>query len=90
MKSFEALLAGNVRSQEDRATRPTRSRRRSNLGSDHGAFFAKVAAHRIEPVRFYQTGAQGKAMQCKNGDQCSCKSAVRRQDAVEAVCQKLS
>ena len=42
------------------------------------------------PVRFYQTGAQGKGMQCKNGDQCSCKSAVRRKDAVEAVCQQLT
>ncbi len=43
-----------------------------------------------QPVRFYQTGAQGKGMQCKNGDQCNCKSSVRRQDAVEAVCQQLT
>ena len=42
------------------------------------------------PVRFYQTGAGGKGMQCKNGDQCACKSAVRRQDAVEAICRQLS
>lgn len=42
------------------------------------------------PVRFYQTGAQGLSMQCKNGDHCSCKSSVRRQDAVEGVCQELS
>ncbi|HCS49996.1 recombinase family protein [Rubinisphaera sp.] len=42
------------------------------------------------PVRFYQTGAQGKAMQCKNGDQCNRKSAVRRQDAVEAICKSLT
>lgn len=43
-----------------------------------------------EPVRFYQTGAQGKGMQCRNGDQCQRKSAVRRQDAVEAVCEQLT
>jgi DNA invertase Pin-like site-specific DNA recombinase len=43
-----------------------------------------------EPVRFYQTGANGKGMQCKNGDLCSCKSAVRREEAVCAVCEKLT
>ncbi|MFN3149787.1 hypothetical protein [Bremerella sp.] len=29
-------------------------------------------------------------MQCKNGDQCPCKSAVRRQEAVEAICNRIS
>lgn len=43
-----------------------------------------------EPVRFYQTGANGKGMQCKNGDLCCCKSAVRREEAVRAVCKKLA
>ncbi|MCH7988557.1 MAG: hypothetical protein IID46_05310 [Planctomycetes bacterium] len=28
-------------------------------------------------------------MQCKNGDFCPCKSAVRREEAVRAVCEKL-
>lgn len=42
------------------------------------------------PVRFYQTGAEGKGMQCKNGDQCVCKSAVRRQEAVAAICRQLT
>ena len=42
-----------------------------------------------EPVRFYQTGANGKGMQCKNGDLCPCKSSVRREEAVRAVCQAL-
>ena len=43
-----------------------------------------------ESVRFYQTGANGSGMQCKNGDQCECKSAVRRQEAVEAICAQLT
>ena len=41
-------------------------------------------------VRFYQTGANGKGMQCKRGDLCPCKSAVRRKEAVRAVCKKLA
>lgn len=53
-------------------------------------FFCESCSTPESPVRFYQTGAQGKAMQCKNGDQCPCKSAVRRQDAVEAICNCLS
>jgi site-specific DNA recombinase len=41
-------------------------------------------------VRFYQTGAHGKGMQCKRGDLCPCKSAVRRKEAVQAICNKLA
>jgi DNA invertase Pin-like site-specific DNA recombinase len=40
--------------------------------------------------RFYQTGAHGRGMQCKNGDLCPCKSAVRRDEATRAVCGKLA
>ena len=40
-------------------------------------------------ARFYQTGAHGKGMQCKLGDLCPCKSAVRREEAVRAVCKEL-
>lgn len=40
-------------------------------------------------VRSYQTGANGKGMQCKRGDLCPCKSAVRREEAVRAICKKL-
>jgi DNA invertase Pin-like site-specific DNA recombinase len=40
-------------------------------------------------VRFWQAGAAGKGMQCKRGDDCPCKSAVNRQEAVEAICKKL-
>ncbi len=53
-------------------------------------FFCERCSTTKRPVRFYQTGAQGKAMQCKNGDQCPCKSAVRRQEAVEAICNRIS
>ena len=43
-----------------------------------------------EPVRFYQTGAHGTGMQCKNGDLCPAKSAVRREEAVRAICTILT
>ena len=43
-----------------------------------------------EPVRLYQTGANGTLMQCKNGDECETKSAVRRDEAVKAICRKLT
>jgi hypothetical protein len=39
--------------------------------------------------RFHQTGAGGRGMQCKNGDLCPCRSTVRREEAVRAVCEKL-
>ncbi len=42
------------------------------------------------PVRFYQTGAHGKGMQCKNAVLCKSKSAVNRKQAVRAVCLKLT
>jgi site-specific DNA recombinase len=41
-------------------------------------------------VRFYVAGANGKSMQCKNGDLCPCKSTVRRDEATRAVCKKLA
>ncbi|MEZ6093468.1 MAG: recombinase family protein [Pirellulaceae bacterium] len=53
-------------------------------------FFCESCSTPDKPVRFYQTGANGVGMQCKNGDQCDCKSTVRRQEAVEAVCSQLS
>ncbi|WP_339749073.1 recombinase family protein [uncultured Rubinisphaera sp.] len=39
--------------------------------------------------RFYQAGANGKGMRCKNGDLCPCISTVRREVAVQAICLKL-
>jgi site-specific DNA recombinase len=41
-------------------------------------------------VRFYQSGANGRGMTCKRGDLCPCKSSVRRDEAVRAVCAKLA
>lgn len=39
--------------------------------------------------RFYVAGAGGQGMRCKNGDLCPCKSTVRREDAVKAICEQL-
>ena len=55
-----------------------------------GLFYCAHCSRPDEPVRLYQTGANGQSMQCKNGDFCPCKSAVRREDAVRAVCEKLT
>eukprot|EP00913_Durusdinium_trenchii_P013430 g12611.t1 len=52
-------------------------------------FYCAACSTEEDLVRFYQTGAHGHGMQCKNGDSCPCKSAVRREDAVRAVCEKL-
>jgi hypothetical protein len=41
-------------------------------------------------VRYYQAGANGHAMQCKNRDLCPCSSIVKRKDAVGFVCSKLT
>ena len=40
-------------------------------------------------VRLHQTGAGAKGMQCKRGDACPCLSAVKRKEAVQAVCKRL-
>ena len=40
-------------------------------------------------ARFHTAGAGGKGMRCKNGDLCPAPSAVRRKDAVAAVCGRL-
>jgi site-specific DNA recombinase len=53
-------------------------------------FFCAACSENQKRVRFYQTGANGHGMQCKNADLCPCKSAVRRQEAVRAVCCKLA
>lgn len=50
-----------------------------------GMFSCGHCSQPDNPVRFYQTGANGKGMQCKNGDLCPCKSAVRRDEAVRAA-----
>lgn len=53
-------------------------------------FFCAHCSQPGAPVRFYQTGANGLGMQCKNGELCELKSAVRREEAVRAVCEKLT
>lgn len=52
-------------------------------------FYCAACSTADEFIRFHQTGAHGHGMQCKKGDACPSKSAVRRQEAVLAVCQKL-
>ncbi len=41
-------------------------------------------------IRFYQTGANGGGMQCKNGDLCKSKTTVSRKEAVQAICKNLT
>ncbi|MBA2115022.1 recombinase family protein [Bremerella alba] len=55
-----------------------------------GMFFCAACSEPDDHVRFYQVGAGGGGMQCKHGDQCPCKSAVRREEAVRAVCKELA
>jgi len=40
--------------------------------------------------RFYQAGANGHGMQCKNGDLCPCRTTVRRKEATKAVCDAIA
>jgi site-specific DNA recombinase len=55
-----------------------------------GCFFCAACSKDGKLVRLYQTGAHGRGMQCKNGVMCACQSAVRREDAVSAVCDYLA
>jgi|GEM_PF-1029947 len=43
-----------------------------------------------EPLRMYQSGAQGRGMRCKNGVLCPRKCMVRRKEAVAAICKALT
>ena len=52
-------------------------------------FFCAACSTPEKMIRLYQTGAHGRGMQCRNGDLCPGKSAVRREEAVCAVCDKL-
>ena len=53
-------------------------------------FFCECCSTSESPVRFYQTGANGNGMHCKNGDQCPKRSTVRREEAAKAVCSELT
>ncbi|MCH8149824.1 MAG: recombinase family protein, partial [Planctomycetes bacterium] len=52
-------------------------------------FFCAACSTEEEFVRLHQTGAHGRGMQCRNGARCTSKSAVRREEAVRAICEKL-
>lgn len=54
-----------------------------------GLFYCAICSTEGKPIRYYQTGAHGAGMQCKRGHQCQQLSAVRRQEAVAAVCVDL-
>jgi site-specific DNA recombinase len=41
-------------------------------------------------ARFYQAGAGGHGMRCKHAQLCPCLTIVRRKEAVQAVCRKLT
>ena len=53
-------------------------------------FFCACCSTDDDPVRFYMTGANGKGMRCKNGDDCPCNSSVRREEAVKSVCRRVT
>lgn len=86
---FEALQA-KFDSQKTGPRGPRRPKKRRLWDLTTDCFLCDSCSTPESPVRFYQTGAQGKSMQCKNGDQCHRKSAVRRQDAVEAIWKNLA
>lgn len=52
-------------------------------------FFCPHCSTPGSPVRYHQAGADGRGMHCRN-DMCNHRSLVRRQDAVLAICGKLS
>lgn len=54
-----------------------------------GLFYCAACSTPDDLVRFYQTGAQGRGMGCKRGKLCACHSAVRRKEAVLAICAAL-
>ncbi|MCD0462484.1 recombinase family protein [Roseiconus lacunae] len=55
-----------------------------------GTFYCTHCSTSDAPVRFYMAGANGRGMRCSNGDNCPHPSCVRRDEAVEAVCQELA
>lgn len=88
-KTFAALQAiFDSRRTGPRGPRKAKKLRLSDLTTE--LFFCDHCSTPESTVRFYQTGSQGMGMQCKNGDQCKCKSTVRRDDAVEAICSMIA
>ncbi len=52
-------------------------------------FYCEHCSTPDNPVRFYQAGANGHGMRCKNSALCGALSVVRRREAVLAVCERL-
>ena len=87
-ETFSALQAMfGKRKTGPRATRKGKKLRLWDLTTEH--FFCSACSKAKNSVRFYQAGANGTGMRCKNGDSCKCGSTVRREDAVRAVCDKI-
>lgn len=55
-----------------------------------GCFFCAACSTPAEPVRFYQGGANGQGMRCRNEAACRQPALVNRQVAVQQVCEKLT
>lgn len=54
-----------------------------------GLFYCAACSCPEDLVRYYQTGARGLGMQCKNGHRCPALSALPRKKAIALVCAKL-
>ena len=53
-------------------------------------FHCKHCSTPDDPVRFYTAGGGKVTMQCRRGDECGCPATVRRDLAVQAVCDSLT
>jgi site-specific DNA recombinase len=53
-------------------------------------FFCAECSDGTEPIRFYQAGARGHGMRCKHAELCPSLTVIRREEAVRAVCGKLT
>lgn len=71
-----------------RGPRQSKKLRLWDLTTD--SFYCDHCSTGHQRVRFHQTGAHGAAMRCKNGDDCTSPSTVRRSEAVMAVCKEIS
>lgn len=52
-------------------------------------FYCAICHDGDGPARFYQAGAHGNGMRCKEGNFCPQLTVVRRSEAVQAVCARL-
>ena len=55
-----------------------------------GMFCCSHCSTPDNPVRFHMAGANGKGMRCSRGDRCPHPTCVRRDEAVKAVCGRLT